>query len=255
MTKLNIVIPMAGRGSRFANAGYTLPKPLIEVLGVPMIKLVIENLKPKRNHRFIFLCQNDHIEKYGLIEKLNFWAPGCEVISINGITEGAACTVMLSESLINDDNPLMIANSDQWVDIDINDYLQFMQNDNLDGCIMTMKANDPKWSFLRLDKENNITEVVEKQVVSDEATVGIYNFRRGSDFISAANQMIANDLRVNGEFYVAPVYNQMLDQKKRIIYYNVGSENNGMYGLGTPEDLNKLSEMDFKPIKLHKELD
>jgi dTDP-glucose pyrophosphorylase len=131
----------------------------------------------------------------------------------------------------------MLANSDQWVDVQIERYLDSMDRNRADGLIMTMKANDPKWSFVGLDKSNFVTRVVEKEVISDEATVGIYNFRRGADFVRAADQMIAKNLRVNGEFYVAPVYNQLIDEGARIAIYNVGSEGQGMYGLGIPKDL------------------
>jgi len=242
---------MAGRGSRFAKVGYTMPKPLIEVLGVPMIKLVIDNIRPRCAHRFIFLCQAEHLALYALAEKLEQWVPGCAIISLNGITEGAACTVLLARSLIESDEPLMIANSDQWVDIDINEYLDFCGKGGLDGCIMTMKSNDPKWSFIRLNGQGMITEVVEKQVVSDEATVGIYNFSCGRDFIAAAHAMIEQNLSVNGEFYVAPVYNQLLLNGANIGYYNIGSDFDGMYGLGTPEDIEMLLSTPDNPLHLN----
>ena len=237
---LNIVAPMAGRGSRFAQAGFELPKPLIPVLGKPMIQVVIHNLRPNQPHRFIFICLQEHIEKYRVDEKLREWAPGCEVVPVSEVTEGAACTVLLSKEHINNDDPMMIANSDQWVDIDINEYLKVQDEQNADGLIMTMKADDPKWSFLKFDPNGEITEVIEKVVVSDEATVGIYNFRHGRDFVSAAEKMIALNLRVNNEFYVAPAYNQMIEAGKKIAYYNIGEEYAGMYGLGIPSDLAKF---------------
>ncbi len=237
---LNIVVPMAGRGSRFANAGFALPKPLIPVHGtIPMIRLVIENLRPKDTaHRFLFLCLQEHLDTYDVGTKLTEWAGvNTEIIPVNAVTEGAACTVLLAKEFIDSADPLMIANSDQWVDLDINDYLLAMERENADGLIMTMWADHPKWSYVRLDAGNVITEVVEKQVVSNEATVGIYNFRHGSDFVHAAETMIAKDLRVNNEFYVAPAYNELLADGKTLVYYNVGKEYEGMYGLGIPEDL------------------
>lgn len=238
---LNIVIPMAGRGSRFENVGFTEPKPLIPVFGQAMIKLVIDNLKPKNcEFQFIFICRQDTLENYSIAEKLETWAPGSKIIPVNQITDGAACTVLLAEKYINNDFPLMIANCDQWIDIDINLYLEKIMHSNLDGLIMTMKANHEKWSFIRLDPQNNITEVVEKKVVSDEATVGIYNFKRGSDFVKAAYRMIDKNLRVNGEFYVAPTYNELINEGAKLGYFNIGSEARGMYGLGTPEDLAKF---------------
>lgn len=234
---INIVIPMAGAGSRFAKAGFTDPKPLIPVKGIPMIKVVINNLRPSHPHRFIFICQKSHVEQYNLHTKLAEWAPGCSIVEINGLTEGAACTVLAAKDLINNDAPLMIANSDQYVDCDIDQYLATMDEKNLDGLIMTMKADDPKWSFVGFDSKGQVTRVVEKEVISDEATVGIYNFAQGKKFVEAAERMIRNDLRVNGEFYVAPTYNSMIEEGARLGIYNIGSEAHGMYGLGIPSDL------------------
>lgn len=238
---LNIVVPMAGRGSRFATAGYTDPKPLIPVHGIPMIRVVIENLKPSTLHRFIFVCQNEHIAAYNLREKLNAWAPGCEIIGLDGITEGAACTVLAARHLIDNADELMIANSDQYVNCEIDAYLAAMTGDE-DGLIMTMSSGDPKWSFVGFDDDGKVIRVVEKEVISDEATVGIYNFRHGHEFVSNADQMIASNDRVKNEFYVAPVYNYMIRQGKRIGVYNIGSEADGMYGLGIPADLDLFLE-------------
>ena len=232
---LNIVIPMAGRGSRFANAGYKLPKPLIDVAGRPMIEVVTRNIAPKCEHRFIYICQQEHLEKYGLAEKLKKIAPNCAVVTVDHITEGAACTVLLAEKYIDNDDPMMIANSDQYVDTDINDYFASM-GDN-DGLIMTMPANDPKWSFIKYDNNGYVTMVREKEVISNEATVGIYNYAKGSDFVKYAKQMIKKDIRVNNEFYVAPVYNEMIDDGKKIVFKDVGEK---MHGLGTPEDLERF---------------
>lgn len=233
---LNIVIPMAGAGSRFQSAGYTLPKPLIPVSGIPMIRVVIENLKPSTPHRFVFICQKEHLSKYDLRSKLSIWAPGSEVVVVDALTEGAACTVLVAEKLINSDEPLMIANSDQYVDVNIDSYLRVMEERNLDGLIMTMKANDPKWSFVGMNGDF-VTSVVEKEVISDEATVGIYNYRRGCEFVEAAHNMILKNMRVNNEFYVAPTYNELIARGLRIGIHNVGKEADGMYGLGIPSDL------------------
>jgi len=234
---LNIVIPMAGRGSRFANAGYPDPKPLIPIHGIPMIRLVISNLTPKCEHRFIFICQREHIKSYHLETLLPKWTSKFEIIALDGITEGAACTVLTASQLIDNDQPLMIANSDQYIDARIDDYLADMHCRKLDGLIMTMTANDPKWSFAATDANGMVTRVVEKEPISDDATVGIYNFTRGSDFVRGAHAMIAADGRVNGEFYVAPVYNALIQSGKRIGIYGIGSDGHGMHGLGTPTDL------------------
>lgn len=235
---INIVIPMAGKGSRFSNAGYILPKPLIQVHNKPMIEYVINNIKPNEEHRFIFICLEEHIEKYNLVEELNKLAPGCEIVKVSDVTEGAACTVLLAEKYIDNENPMMIANSDQFVDIDINKYLESIKQN--DGLIMTMSADDPKWSFIQYGEDKLVTLLREKEVISNEATVGIYNYKHGYDFVKFAKQMISKNIRVNNEFYVAPVYNEMIEAGKKISFFNIGSEDNGMYGLGIPEDLNKF---------------
>lgn len=236
---LNIVIPMAGAGSRFAKAGYKAPKPLIEVCGKAMIEVVVDNLRPQRAHKFIFICQEAHVEKYGLQDRLTRLAPNCEIIQIDGVTEGAACTVLAASHLIDNDMPLMIANSDQYIDYSIDDYVATQSTEGLDGLIMTMTANDPKWSFVGFRENSSfVNRVVEKEVISNEATVGIYNFVKGSDFVNAAKAMIERDERVNGEFYVAPVYNELIKEKSyKIGVVNIGSERSGMYGLGIPSDL------------------
>ena len=233
---------MAGAGSRFTQAGYKDPKPLIPIHGIPMIRAVIENLKPDIPHRFIFICQKEHVKAYKLSDKFKQWAPDSIIIELDEITEGAACTVLTAQSLIDNDEPLMIANSDQYVDADIDHYLNKIATDALDGLIMTMKANDPKWSFAGMGADGLVTCVVEKEVISDEATVGIYNFKRGYDFVAGAKEMIERGERVNGEFYVAPVYNKLISNGKKIGVFNIGSEGKGMYGLGIPSDLNYFLE-------------
>jgi dTDP-glucose pyrophosphorylase len=235
---LNIVIPMAGRGSRFANAGYKDPKPLIPVGGKPMIQWIIENICPSRPHRFIFICLEEHLDRYPEVTlTLRKLAPRCEIITVNQVTEGAACTVLLAEQLIDNDDPLMIANADQFVAINVEQYLMEIDQQKADGLIMTFWSDHPKWSYCRLKSDGSVAEVVEKKVVSNEATVGIYNFRKGSQYIKAARAMIANNLRVNNEFYVAPTYNSLINSGAKVVVKKTGYEYSGMFGLGTPEDL------------------
>lgn len=234
---LNIVIPMAGRGSRFANAGYKLPKPLIPVHGIPMIKVVIDNLAPKCEHRFIFICQNEAIEKFNIDKQLRSFTQDPVIVGIDGITEGQVCSVLLAKKFLCSDDALMTANCDQFIDFDINEYLDEINSRKLDGMIMTMKSSDPKWSYARIDENGFVTETAEKKVISDQATVGIYNFSNGKDFIAAAEEMISDNIRVNGELYTCPVYNYLIRQNKKIGVFSIGEEYNGMYGLGIPKDL------------------
>lgn len=230
-SKLNILIPMAGAGSRFMDAGYTFPKPLVEVEGQPMIQKVVENLNIDAN--YIFIVQEEHFLKYNLESVLNLIAPGCKIIRTEGVTEGAACTAILAKEFIDTNDPLLIANSDQIVEWNSSEFMYSMQSQNLDGGLAVFNSTHPKWSFAKINDEGLVVEVAEKKPISDIATVGIYFWRKGNDFVSATEQMIAKNLRVNNEFYICPTYNQAISRGQKIGIKFV----NKMWGVGTPEDL------------------
>lgn len=234
---LQIVIPMAGAGSRFARAGFVDPKPLIRVQGKPMIQVVVENLRPQEPHSFVFICQSDHVREYGLSELFAEIAPGAKIVTVDGVTRGAAETVLAAKSVIDMESPLMVANSDQYVDINIDDYLLEANSSQTDGFIMTMWADDPKWSYVSLDKNGFVEEIREKQVISNSATVGIYNFGEARFFFDNAEKMIDEGNMSNGEYYVAPVYEYLIGDGMKVGTYQIASGSQGMFGLGTPEDL------------------
>lgn len=229
--KMNVLIPMAGAGSRFAQAGFTFPKPLIEVKGKAMIERVVRNLNIEAN--YIFIVQREHYEKYSLQYLLNLIAPGCRIVQVDGMTEGAACTTLLAKELIDTTEPLLIANSDQYLEWNSNETLYAFSADGIDAGIVTFKATHPRWSYARLDDDGFVAEVAEKKVISDLATVGVYYWSRGSDYVRYAEQMIAKDIRVNGEFYVAPVFNEAIADGAKVRCKNVEA----MWGIGVPEDL------------------
>lgn len=234
--KMNVLIPMAGAGSRFEKAGYTFPKPLIEVNGKPMIQVVVENINIDAKH--IFVVQKSHYDKYNLKTVLNNISPDCDIIQVEGVTEGAACTTLLAKEYIDNDEPLLMANSDQFVEWDSNEFMYSMVGDNIDAGILTFKSNHPKWSYAKLDDDGFVSEVQEKNPISDMATVGIYYWSKGSDYVKYAEQMIEANKRVNNEFYVCPVFNEAIEEGKKVKVFNI--EN--MWGLGTPEDLNYFLE-------------
>lgn len=231
-SKLNVLIPMAGAGSRFASVGYTFPKPLIEVRGKPMIQVVVDNLNIEAN--FIFIVQKEHYEKYNLKYLLNVIAPNCKVVQVDGLTEGAACTTLLAKEYIDNDNPLVLANSDQFVEWNSNECLYAFSADSIDGGIVTFEATHPKWSYAKLGEDGFVSEVAEKRPISNMATVGIYYWNHGSDYVRYAEQMIQKNVRVNNEFYVCPVFNEAIQDGKKIRVKNIDK----MWGIGTPEDLN-----------------
>jgi HAD superfamily hydrolase (TIGR01509 family) len=228
---LNVIIPMAGAGSRFADAGYTFPKPLIDVNNKPMIHHVVDNIGIEAN--YIFVVQKEHREKYNLDTLLNLITPNCTIVEVDGLTEGSACTTLLAKEHIDNDKPLFFANSDQHVVWDPMDFMYEMQESKVDGGIVTFKATHPKWSFAKSDKNGFVTEVAEKNPISDNATVGFYYWKKGSDYVKYAEQMIEKNIRTNNEFYICPVFNEAIGDSKKVKMY----ECEEMWGLGTPEDL------------------
>ena len=230
--KMNVLIPMAGAGSRFEQMGYTFPKPLIDVTGKPMIQMVTENLNIEA--KYIYIVQKEHYEKYNLKYLLNLITNNnCEIVQIDSLTEGAACTTLLAKEFIDNDEPLLIANSDQFVEWDSNEFMYSMVADNVDGGILTFEATHPKWSFAKLGNDGFVSEVAEKKPISNIATAGIYYWTHGSNYVKYAEQMIEKDIRTNNEFYVCPVYNEAIQDGKKVKIFQIEK----MWGLGTPEDL------------------
>jgi len=242
---LQLVIPMSGKGSRFEKAGYAFPKPLISVNGEPMITLVTRNLlcKCEQDLKVIYICQEEHYNQFDLENVLRRTVEShpeskaeAKIIRIKGITQGAACTVLMAKDVIDPNLPLMIANSDQYIFKPVmctwHDVINMSEND---GEIMVFNSNHPKWSYVRLE-EDRVIEVAEKKVISEFATTGIYWWRKAGDFIESAEEMIKKDIRYNNEFYIAPTYNEMILKGKKISIMEI--KPNLMQGLGTPEDLN-----------------
>ena len=234
--KMNVLIPMAGAGSRFASAGYTFPKPLIEVNGKPMIQVVIENLNIEANYTFV--VRKEHYEKYSLQYLLTLIAPNCNIIQVDSLTEGSACTTLLAKEFINNDYPLLLANSDQFMQWNSNESLYAFNADGIDAGILTFKATHPKWSYAKIGEDGFVSEVAEKKPISDNATVGVYYWNKGSDYVKYAEQMIEKNIRTNNEFYICPVFNEAIADGKKIRIKEIER----MWGIGTPEDLNYFLE-------------
>ena len=229
--KLNILIPMAGHGSRFKEKGYVFPKPLISIKNQPMIQTVVQNIAIEANFHFIIL--KEHNEKYNIKNVLKLCTEKSNIIELDHVTEGAACTSLLAEKFIDNDSPLLIANSDQYIKWDSSETMYSITSSKVDGAILTFKSTHPKWSYAKVDDNNRVLEVAEKNPISNNATVGIYYLRKGSDYVKYAKKMIKKDIRVNGEFYICPVYNEAIKDNKKIIIKEIDE----MWGLGTPEDL------------------
>lgn len=231
-SSLNILIPVGGAGRRFQEAGYTLPKPLIDVNGKPMIQRVVENLNI--DAQFIFVAHREHYSEHHLDTMLKLIEPGCIVVQEDGPRQGAANGALFAKEYINNDKHLLIANSDQMVDWDASEFIYKMVNNACDGGILTFQSDgNEKWSYAKADENGIVSEVAEKKVISDKATVGIYYYGKGSDFVRYTEQMIAKNIRTKGEFYICPVFNEFIGDGKKVMIHDCKE----MIGIGTPEDL------------------
>ncbi len=239
---INIVIPMAGEGRRFKEAGYSFPKPIIEIGGKTMIDVVVRNLKPAVEHKFIFVGLREHFETYDLHNILKKSTDNkFETVLLSGPTQGAACTVLSASSFINNDDELLIANADQFIKGGINAFIERARKETRDGSMVTFPSSHPKWSYARTDKNGKVLEVAEKKVISDHATAGVYYFKTGKSFVSHAQDMIHKNIRHDEQFFVAPVYNELILDDKKIFIDEVPIDS--ILGMGTPEDLKQFTDL------------
>lgn len=241
---VQVVIPMAGLGSRFSKAGYAKPKPFIDVAGKTMIERVMDNLAIP-GARFILIARQEHLDAEPETVAALEARGDVEFVGIDTVTEGAACTVLTAASVWDSRAPLLTANCDQIVDFDCVAFIEDSRRRGLDGSILTFRdeARDPKWSFARLNDSGLVEEVREKVAISDIATVGLYYFSSAQAFVNAAIEMISLNDRVNNEFYVCPVYNYAIRRQARVGVFDVPPE--AMHGIGTPEDLDAFLSLRY----------
>ena len=235
---IRIVVPMGGEGKRFIDRGYSFPKPLVEIVGKPMIEVVVHNVTPTESHQFIFVCRQEQLEEFALSEVLNLIAPESEIVSMRNPTAGALCSVLLGMEYLQHDEELLVVNADQYVDVPIDEFLTAARRGVWDGYMMTFPATHPKWSYAKVEGDQ-VVAVAEKKPISRDATAGLYYFRSSRDFLEAAERMLLKNATVGGEFYVAPLYNELILMGKRVGIYPIAREQ--MYSLGTPEDVESFS--------------
>jgi NDP-sugar pyrophosphorylase family protein len=238
---MKVIIAMAGQGSRFLKVGITTPKPFIDVKGRWMLEWAIKSLPTVPGKDMIFICLKEHDIKFDLSNKLRAkFGESINIILVNKVTEGQACTVLLAKDLINNDEGLIIYNNDTYIKSDIAQAIN-KKDSNIKGIISTATAEGDRWSFVKLNQQGYVIEVAEKKRISDHICTGLYYFSHGSDFVWAAEQMIKKNIRVNDEFYVAPVYQEMINRGDKIIINKV----NELWEMGTPESLTKFLK-DYK---------
>ncbi len=254
MDKINIVIPMAGQGKRFIEAGYQTPKPLLKLDDELIIKHIIDLMRVPQA-QFIFIVRQDHCEGFQLDKKLLEIEPNAKIVRINEVTQGSVCTVLLAKDLINNSTPMIIKDCDQIINWNPENFFEFVERNKADGAIVNIHTDRPNYSFSRLNSRGQIIETAEKSVISNYGSVGIYYFAKGSDFVKYAQRMIDKNIRTNNEFYTSPVYNQFIQDFKTILHYPIAE----IFQLGTPEEFfeNKNKVLEFlerRKSRLHSQV-
>lgn len=234
---MNIVIPMAGKGRRFVEAGYAPPKPLIDVLGEPMFAWALKSLPLHLADRLIFICLREHLDGWALGQEIRrrYASYNPSIIPVSEVTEGQACTVLLGREYIDSQEGLIIHNADTYFRSSLEYMLMSLDAETM-GIISVFEATGERWSFAKVDESGYVVEVAEKRPISTWATTGMYYFRHGRDFVSAADEMIRRDLRVSNEFYVGPVYNLLIAEREAFVL-DIADE---MWCMGTPDDLQRF---------------
>jgi NDP-sugar pyrophosphorylase family protein len=232
---LQVIIPMAGKAARFAERGHTFPKPLLEIGNRSMIEMVLENLAAPQPVQYTFICRKEHLSQFYLGDMLRLLAPGCRVIALENETAGALCSVLLAVDQLNLDEEILIANGDQIITTSLDPFYAACREPGSDGCILTFTATHPRWSFARTDANGRVMAVAEKRPISKQATVGLYYFRRARDLVEASEKMILKGLTTSGQFFVCPVYNELILAGKNIRTHHL--PDGTMHSLGTPEDV------------------
>lgn len=237
MQPIQLIIPAAGAGSRFSNVGVKIPKPLINVVGLPMILWVLGNFQLKSDDRVLIICQKAHQIPVLLAKYLHLVNVSLDYLEIEGLTDGPASTVLLAEAWLDSKLPVVVANSDQYVSEGVDIFVDSVRRAKFNGTILTMIASGAKWSYIERNDEGRIIRVVEKVEVSNEATVGIYAWSSGRLLLESIKDSIQKNARVNNEFYIAPIYNYLVENFLTISTVSVGIHGESVHGLGTPEDL------------------
>ena len=221
---INILIPLAGKSDFFNSAEYVFPRSLIEILGKTMIQRIIENYSEFDDKHFIFIVNQEDCDSYHLDSILQLLTDSkCDIVKLSSHTKGAACSALMAVELINNNNPLIIANGDQVIESSLADITKNFQKDKLDAAVITFESIHPKWSYVRLNEKNKVVESAEKRPLSKNAIAGFYYFSNGKDFVIAAMQSIIKDAHVNGVFYIAPVLNELVLAGKNIGYHRIES--------------------------------
>jgi len=247
--KPNILVPMAGLGSRFIKEGFKVPKQLINIKDKHLIDISLDCLDYK-DCNLIFVVRDETVYNFHIDELLKKkFGDDIKIVVLDKLTDGSVCSCLYAEEYIDNDAPLVI----HTLDIEFRPvYDPHSMNDlDADGLLLTFKSNSSNYSYADVDEDGYVKRTAEKKAISSNACVGIYGFKKGSDFCKYAREMIAKDIRTKNEFYIAPLYNLLVDDGKKIVTSTVDK----MHVFGTPDEFhfykeNVIRKVGDKPIAI-----
>ena len=220
---LKIIVPLGGSSELFTNAGHFYPKPLIEIMGKPMVQLVIENASISVPHQFIFIIKEEDAVRFHIDNTLKLLSPGCEIIKLKKATKGGLCSVLMGIDRIADDDSILVINGDQVIDEDFDSIYKYWKDNNADAGIVTFKSVHPRWSYARIE-DGSVVQTAEKNPISQHAIAGYYYFDKAATFFECAYQSILNDVQFEGSYYISPVMNEYVLRNKTVLNYKIETE-------------------------------
>lgn len=231
---MKLIVPMAGQGLRFLNAGVKVPKPLVDVMGQSMLNWAMKSIQGMIPSQTIFIILKEHDREYGLANSLRAQYPGATVITLDEVTEGQLATVLTAKSHF-DAEDILVANCDTYIVSNLAEDIR-TRADDCTGIISVANMPGDRWSFARTDEMGRVVEVTEKVRISDHASTGLYYFSNGEQFVSVAEEIIANREKTKGEYYVIMVYQKYIERGWKVTI----SQASEMWDMGTPEALAKF---------------
>ncbi|MES2823703.1 MAG: glycosyltransferase family 2 protein [Pseudomonadota bacterium] len=246
---LTIIVPMAGNSVFFPDSQYRFPKIFQEILGRPMIQVVIENLMQiKGDKRFVFIINDIDAKKFRLDNVLKMLTDNnCDIVYQSAPTKGAVCSLLLGVKYLNADGPVIISNADQIIDHDYNKIISFFNQPDIDGGVVCFDSVHPQWSYARVAGDNLLLETAEKEPISRYAIAGLYYFSKGRDFVESAMQSIMKDRSHEGVYYTSLVLNEMILKRKKLMTYCI--EKNEYRSFYSPEKIQEYEQRSKGTLK------
>jgi dTDP-glucose pyrophosphorylase len=245
---INILIPLAGNNKFEHDSEYIYPKPLLEIRGKTILEHVIDNFAEiEKEKHYIFVLTSQDCKQYNLDSTIRLLVKNCEIIKLDNITEGTLCTALMAIDCINNSTPLIISNADQIFQESLADLIVHFEN--YDAGVPVFESVHPRWSYVRVNKNNEIIQTAEKKPISKNAIAGLFYFKHGKEFIESAMDVIKKDTRREDKFYISSTLNEMVLKNKKILAHKI--DKNKYYSFYTPQKIKDFDRRNQNQRKIN----